>query len=192
MRYITVLLPLVNCIAANLPPGQASEIMVISVLPGFLRKARWNARHRNTPHLPSRLQLVLATTGIAGELSVSWTTFTAEPTPETVTYSQDPSGKSATNVTATSFVFNDSGNIVVRRIHTATMTGLTPNQDLFYSVGGEISIVMIMRLLCDSSLRSARGHYTYDDMKLQITLPYTRQPTRLSDPGARYMQCSPT
>jgi hypothetical protein len=135
------------------------------------------------------LQLVLATTGIAGELSVSWTTFTAEPTPETVTYSQDPSGKSTTNVTATSFVFNDSGNIVVRRIHTATMTGLTPNQDLFYSVGGEI---FFMIMLSDSSVRSARGQYTYDDMKLQITLPYTRQPTRLSDPGARYMQCSPT
>ena len=46
----------------------------------------------------------------------------------------------ARNATSTSTVFDDSGNVASRRIHLATLTGLPPNEPVFYTLAGNATV----------------------------------------------------
>jgi acid phosphatase type 7 len=84
--------------------------------------------------------VLLTTTGAAGEFAVSWVTSTAAETSESVLYGSHPNGNGHMEITARSFVFDDDGSISARRIHVARMTGLQPNVDVVYSLGGNATM----------------------------------------------------
>ena len=84
---------------------------------------------------PSELLSVYLTLSI-----VSWSTMGASATPEYVLYSSSPNLEGARNVSSTSTTFDDSGNVAPRRIHIATLTGLSVSQPVYYALAGNSTI----------------------------------------------------
>ena len=77
----------------------------------------------------------ITTTGVAGEMAVSWVTAGSAASSEVVAFGTR-SGALSSNATGTSSVFTDGGAIDAITIHVATLTGLAAATQYFYQVPG--------------------------------------------------------
>lgn len=106
-------------------------------------------------------QVFITTTGLVGEMAVSWVTQTGAAASEEVFYGLSPSALTASATGASSVLSVEMA--VPIRVHIAVMTDLAPNTKYFYQVGGNVTTFSFIN---EPSRLGGKTYAVYADLGL--------------------------